>query len=152
MGTRRCAVVALSLLALAGCGPVLAGCGQGVSTSQPGGTVSTPPSGSPSPEASPSGADPSGTPRSSLTPRPGTPTTAKTPAPGEVILEGTFVDGVENCIVLRTDSGKTYEILGGDPALHRVGTRVIVRGVIRTDMASFCMQGPIVQVSELRRA
>ena len=110
--------------------------------------MSTPPSASPSPSG---GA--SDTPRPSLSPKPGTPTTGGTPlAKGEVLLEGTFVDGVENCIVLRTDSGKTYEIFGGDRTLHTVGTRVAVRGVIRTDMASTCMQGPIVQVIEMRRA
>ncbi len=55
---------------------------------------------------------------------------------------GTFVQGVENCIVLRTDDGKTYEIFGGDPALVAVGSRVVVHGRVRTDMASTCMQGP----------
>jgi Protein of unknown function (DUF5818) len=143
MGTRRYVVLALGLF-------LMAGCGQGTPQLQPGGEVPTPPSASPSDEPTPtppSAPPPSIPPPSQSPPRPG-----DSPASGELRLVGTFVQGVENCIVLRTDDGKTYEIFGGDPALVSVGSRVVVRGRIRTDMASTCMQGPIVHASSMQRA
>ncbi len=105
----------------------------------------TPPTASPSDEPTP--APPSIPPPSKAPPSPG-----DSPDQGELRLVGTFVQGVENCIVLRTDDGKTYEIFGGDPALATVGSRVVVRGRIRTDMASTCMQGPIVHATSMQRA
>lgn len=106
----------------------------------------TPPSASPTDEPTPP------TP-SSIPPAPTIPPSPGDPSgQGELRLVGTFVQGVENCIVLRTDDGKTYEIFGGDPALVSVGSRVVVHGRVRTDMASTCMQGPIIQATSMQRA
>jgi predicted small lipoprotein YifL len=138
MGTRRYVVLALGLF-------LLTGCGQGTPQFPPGGEVATPPSASPTDEPTPT---PSSIPSAPKSP----PTPGDSPAPGELRLVGTFVQGVENCIVLRTDDGKTYEIFGGDPALVAVGSRVVVHGRVRTDMASTCMQGPIVQATSMQRA
>ncbi len=138
MGTRPCVLVAVGLF-------LLAGCGQGSPQLQPGGEVPTPPSASPTDEPTPP--PPSIPPPSKSPPSPG-----GSPAQGELRLVGTFVQGVENCIVLRTDDGKTYEIFGGDPTLVTVGSRVVVHGRVRTDMASTCMQGPIVQATSMQRA
>jgi Protein of unknown function (DUF5818) len=86
-----------------------------------------------------------------LTPSPSPPATTN-PATGQVELVGRLEEGVERCVVLRTDSGKTYEMLDADPSRLVVGARVRVRGVIRTDVMSYCMQGPIVQVSDVEPA
>jgi Protein of unknown function (DUF5818) len=115
----------------------LEGCGQAAAPLTPGDA------GPSSTEASPSSTQPK------LTPSPSRPATTN-PATSEVELVGRFEEGVERCIVLRTDNGKTYEMMGGDPSQLVVGERVRVRGVIRTDVMSYCMQGPIVQVFQIQ--
>ncbi|MGE5828777.1 MAG: DUF5818 domain-containing protein [Micromonosporaceae bacterium] len=132
MGTRhrRLAVgppLIATLLLLAGCAVAP------LSPGAPG------PTASPTPVSSPMSPAPSGSPQTS-------------PTFELVELVGRLEVGVERCIVLRTDPGKTYEMLGGDPSRLVVGARVRVRGVIRTDVMSHCMQGPIVGVSEVQPA
>jgi hypothetical protein len=143
-----------SRLAAAVCGillglVVLAGCAQAPGSSvgaspsgSPGGTVS----GEPQPSASGPAPTPSPTPR--LEPFP----TGK-PSPGKssaIQLTGRLEEGVERCTILRADDGHSYEMYG-ETALPPIGTRVRVKGVVRTDIMSFCMQGPIVQVLEIER-
>lgn len=60
------------------------------------------------------------------------------------IIEISAVEG--GCKALRADSGKVYEITGGDPAVLTEGTRVTVRGKVRTDLMSICQIGPILEV------
>lgn len=80
------------------------------------------------------------------------PTLSLTPDPGKPITEVTLTGTVEEmsieggCRVLRVDSNKSFELQGGDPAALRSGSRVTVRGKIRTDMVSICQVGPILEV------
>jgi hypothetical protein len=138
MGIRqRVAVVGVLCagLPLAGCASSTAG-----SSVVPGGSVSSSPwSPSPSDESSPS-ALPSGL---SLPPSP-------TPKPSLAAqtLTGDVEPGVERgCLILR-DGGKTYLLIGGDPAVVHEGARVRVTGRVNTDLKSYCMQGVPFQVSE----
>jgi hypothetical protein len=120
---------------------LLAGCAS--SASGP----SAAPGGSMSPSSAPSGASPD-TPSPlpsglSLPPSP-------TPKPGlgAQTLTGDVEPGVEaGCLLLR-DGGKTYLLIGGDPAVVRAGARVRVTGRVNTDLKSYCMQGVPFQVSE----
>ena len=58
-----------------------------------------------------------------------------------MVLTGQVEAGVEaRCLVLR-DSGKTYQLLGGDPAVVKVGARVRVTGNVAIGVMSYCMQG-----------
>ncbi len=95
------------------------------------------PSDSPAPSPLPSGL--------SLPPSP-------TPKPGLTAqtLTGDVEAGVEHgCLILR-DGGKTYLLIGGDPAVVHPGARVRVTGRVNTDLRSYCMQGVPFQVSEAR--
>ena len=61
--------------------------------------------------------------------------------------------GIEGgCLVLRADSGRTYELLDGDPSVVKPGARVSVTGAVRTDLASICQVGPILDVASARPA
>lgn len=80
-----------------------------------------------------------------LTPTSPEPTKA---AGAEVTLTGT-VEHIEiegGCTVLRVEAGKAYELMGGDPNVLKVGTRVTVKGKVRTDMVTICQVGPVLQV------
>lgn len=88
---------------------------------------------------------PSSTPSSLPQPSPSAPAT---PDKGEVTLTGTVeVTGIEGgCTVLRVDTGKAYEIKGGDTTVLTEGARVKVRGKIRTDLMTICQIGPVLEV------
>jgi hypothetical protein len=143
MGTHRRARLAVRRLRTGVLAVVIAlalgGCGRAAAPLTPGD------SGPGSTETGPSPSPPQRTPLSSGP-------TSTDPATDQIELVGRLEAGVERCIVLRTDDGKTYEMLNADPTTFVVGTRVRVRGVIRTDMMSFCMQGPIVEVSQIQPA
>jgi len=128
----------LGLVVLAGCAQA-PGSSAGATPSAPGGTVT------PQPSASEPRPTPSPTPR--LEPFPtGKPSPGKT---SSIQLTGRLEKGVEGCTILRIDDGQSYEMMGGQTALPPIGTRVRVKGVVRNDLMSFCMQGPIVQVLEI---
>lgn len=95
--------------------------------------------------------DPSASPTPGPQPSPTGPskTTPGSTGKSEIQLTGRLEQGVERCTILRTDDGQSYEMMGGGRLLPEIGTRVRVRGVIRTDVMSFCMQGPIVEVLEI---
>jgi hypothetical protein len=82
-----------------------------------------------------------------------TPGGSMTDLPGATLtLRGTVGEGVEQgCVVLTADDGRSYVLLGGDPAVLRSGGRVEVRGAIRSDLMSYCQQGPLVAVESVRR-
>jgi len=129
----------LGLVMVAGCAQAPGSSAGASASGSPGGTVT------PQPSASEPRPTPSRTPR--LEPFP----TGK-PSPGttsSIQLTGRLEEGVERCTILRTDDGQSYEMMGGQTALPPIGTRVRVKGVVRNDMMSFCMQGPIVQVLEI---
>jgi hypothetical protein len=65
-------------------------------------------------------------------------------AAGETItVTGTMHSGVEaGCWLIRADgTGTEYLLIGAPDALHVNGLHVQVAGEIKTDVASYCMQG-----------
>ncbi len=110
----------------------VAGCAQG----EPEGTVT--------PDPSSSAASSPQTPR--LTPTPLQPT--KTDL-NEVTLTGMVerVDLEGGCTVLRADTNKTYELMGGDQNILKSGARVTVKGKIRSDLSTICQMGPVLEVT-----
>lgn len=137
MGKRH--VVAVGLLCL-----VLAGCARSdsASSSSPGASAGTP---APTPGgSSPSGGSP-GTLPPDQSPPPGYPPSGGT---RQLVLSGQVESGVEpGCLILR-DAGKTYELMGGDPAIVKAGARVRVVGHLAVGVMSHCMQGQPFQVTE----
>ena len=79
------------------------------------------------------------------------PTTA---AGARLTVVGTVEDGVApSCLILTDEkTGRHYNVTGGDRAIVKIGARVKVVGVIRTDMMSYCQQGPILQVLQAGKA
>ncbi len=59
----------------------------------------------------------------------------------KLAIEGT-------CYQLASDDGKKYELMGKFPKID--GTRVQVRGVIKTDTVTICQVGQPVQVKSVR--
>ena len=86
-----------------------------------------------------------------LTPTPLQPTKAN---PGEVTLTGVVerVDLEGGCTVLRADTNKTYELMGGDPNILKHGSRVTVTGKIRSDLSTICQMGPVLEVTSSQPA
>ncbi|MDI1465620.1 hypothetical protein QEZ54_32085 [Catellatospora sp. KI3] len=73
------------------------------------------------------------------------------PAKDEITVSGT-VERVElegGCTVLRTP-GKTYQLMGGDKDVVKPGARLMVTGRIRTDIATICQMGPVLEVISAR--
>ena len=132
MRTRHLVAVGLLCLAL-----LPAGCARGGSGSAAasGGSGSPLPSSAPDPSVSiGSPAPPSGSP---------TP-----PDPGvSMVLTGQVEPGVEpRCLILH-DGGKTYQLIGGDPAVVKAGARVRVTGHFAAGVMGYCMQGEPFQVT-----
>jgi hypothetical protein len=76
---------------------------------------------------------------------------SSTPAkPATVNLTGTIrkiaLEGT--CYQLASDDGKKYELMGKFPKID--GTRVQVRGVITTDVATICQVGQPIKVKNVR--
>jgi 3D (Asp-Asp-Asp) domain-containing protein len=102
--------------------------------------------------------DPSSTSGSSATPQ--VPTLTPTPVQptkidaGEVTMTGMVerVDLEGGCTVLRADTNKTYELMGGDPNVIKDGNRVTVTGKIRSDLSTICQMGPVLEVTSSRLA
>jgi hypothetical protein len=129
MGKRLVAVAGLLCLALAatGCAKSTTGAGSGGPSAS---TLATPtPSvSSPSAGPSPSTGEPSG-------------------SPAQLVLSGQVQSGVEPGCLILTDAGRSWELLGGDPAVVKAGARVRVTGHIAVGVMSHCMQGTPFQVS-----
>lgn len=72
---------------------------------------------------------------------------------GEVTLTGdvVFVEVEGGCLTLRVNN-KGYELMGGDRSMLTNGARVTVRGRVRTDIATICQVGPVLEVLEVRPA
>jgi hypothetical protein len=78
----------------------------------------------------------------------------KTTSGSEITLTG-LVERVEiegGCTVLRSDTSKTYELKGGDPAIVRAGNRVTITGGVRSDLVTICQMGPVFEVISSRPA
>jgi hypothetical protein len=82
------------------------------------------------------------------------PTTTPPPAAGSAITAtGTLVAGIEpGCMVLHTDQGQNYLLVGGDRGKLREGARVQVRGRLLRDLLSTCQQGLPLQVASVAAA
>jgi hypothetical protein len=119
----------------------MAGCGRTASTPSPGGTVST----------SASSAE-SGRPSTTPTSLPAvTRTPPKSFPAGEMAVRGVVEEGVEaGCTILRSDTGTTYLLLGGDRATLSFGRRVEVVGVPKPDLVTTCQQGVPFMVTSAR--
>ncbi len=70
-------------------------------------------------------------------------------SPGaRLTLRGTVEAGVEHGCLVLTDraTGKRFTLTAGKPAIVKAGADISVVGVLRTDLMSYCQQGPIFQV------
>lgn len=65
-----------------------------------------------------------------------------------ITIRGHIESGVEACTILRTDDGSTYE-LRYEGSLPPIGSYVSVTGTIMNDIASICMQGPVLNVQHI---
>lgn len=69
------------------------------------------------------------------------------PTSSSMIVTGVVVAGVEaGCLILEADNGVNYLLLGGDPKVVTVGAILRINGWLRTDVASYCMQGQPLQI------
>ncbi|WP_163567984.1 hypothetical protein [Fodinicola feengrottensis] len=122
--------------------------------------VNPSPSVSPGTVTSPSGGPSTGTPSPgpSQSNQPGQPgrrppgrTTPPTPIQQLETHEGTVTNGVEpSCLILKASDG-SYELLGGDKAVLRPNTKVIVQGYRPKGLMSHCMQGILFQVTSAKK-
>ena len=91
---------------------------------------------------------PASDPLSSIPPSPSPEPTGPPSPPSVQTLTGNVDAGVEpGCLILK-DGGRTYLLLGGDPAVVKAGARVKVTGKLASGVMSHCMQGLPFQVSE----
>ncbi|WP_084424206.1 hypothetical protein [Kibdelosporangium aridum] len=142
MRTKICWVAAVLVVASA------CGAGGQPPQQQPSPTVtSTPSSPSTEPTTGPSTSVPSVT-----LPPITRPSTKPTGGGGEVVVEGVVVAGVEASCVLLETGADNYLLLGADPQIAVPGRRITVRGKVEPGMATFCMQGTPLAVSEAKPA
>jgi hypothetical protein len=74
-------------------------------------------------------------------------------AGAETTLTGTLEQGVEaHCLILRAADSTTWQLIGGDQSVLRVGAKVVVKGRPNPQLMSYCMQGTIFEVTEARTA
>lgn len=68
----------------------------------------------------------------------------------EMTVSGVMRAGVEaNCVVLATADGRQFQLLGGEPSIYRVGTRLTVTGHVTTGVVTTCMQGTLFTVTKV---
>lgn len=95
----------------------------------------------------PSGLSPTGQPRISVPASPGGPGTGEITVTGQVeLLE---IEG--GCLVLRVGE-QAYQLMGVDRQTAQPGARLTVRGRVRTDIATICQVGPVLEAVEVRPA
>jgi len=135
-GMRRAPI--LRLTSVFGLALILAGCG--------------------SPTDSPGESDPASAPATTASGSPSLAPPTLTPGDGKpvrVTMTGTIEDGVESGCLVFTDeaSDETYSIASDQlPGTAALDSRVTLTGTIDPDMMSFCMQGPILLVTEVTEA
>jgi hypothetical protein len=85
---------------------------------------------------------------------PATPTSTSAPgSPGksQITATGTLRDGVEpGCVVLRSEQGAEYLLVGGDRGKLTAGGRVQVTGVLSPDLLSICQEGQPLLVRSIK--
>jgi Protein of unknown function (DUF5818) len=73
------------------------------------------------------------------------------PGKSRITVTGTLRDGVEpGCVVLRTEQGTAYLLVGGDRSKLTAGGRVQVTGVLSPDLLSICQEGQPLLVSSIK--
>lgn len=82
----------------------------------------------------------------------GNPPGGNPPVKGEMVMTGQVAEGVESGCLLLSNAGKSYLLMGGDPAVVRAGAKLTVRGRIAEGVLSTCQQGTPFQVIEARPA
>lgn len=71
----------------------------------------------------------------------------------EVTATGTVRAGVEpGCMLLKTDQGQVYLLVGGDRGQLREGSRVQVSGQLAPDLLSTCQEGQPLLVRSVKPA
>jgi hypothetical protein len=89
---------------------------------------------------------------------PTTPTPTPTTAPGspgksQITVTGTLRDGVEpGCVLLQSEQGIEYLLVGGDRGKLTAGGRVQVTGVLSPDLLSICQEGQPLLVRSIKPA
>jgi hypothetical protein len=85
------------------------------------------------------------------TPRP-TPTTAPgSTGKSEITATGTLRDGVEpGCVLLQSEQGSVYLLVGGDRSKLTAGGRVQVTGRLSPDLLSICQEGQPLLVRSIK--
>lgn len=98
------------------------------------------------------GASPSTAPETAPTTTPPTPTTAPgSPGKSQITATGTLRDGVEpGCVLLQSEQGAVYLLVGGDRGKLTAGGRVQVTGVLSPDLLSICQEGQPLLVSSIK--
>jgi hypothetical protein len=85
---------------------------------------------------------------------PTTPTSTTAPgAPGksQITATGTLRDGVEpGCVLLQSEQGTVYLLVGGDRGKLTAGGRVQVTGVLSPDLLSICQEGQPLLVRSIK--
>jgi Protein of unknown function (DUF5818) len=102
-------------------------------------------------EAAGGGSDPTTTTPGTAPPTP-TPTTAPgSPGKSQITATGTLRDGVEpGCVLLQSEQGAVYLLVGGDRGKLTAGGRVQVTGVLSPDLLSICQEGQPLLVRSIK--
>lgn len=83
---------------------------------------------------------------------PQTPTTASGSAgKSQITATGTLRDGVEpGCVLLQSEQGAVYLLVGGDRGKLTAGGRVQVTGLLSPGLLSICQEGQPLLVSSIK--
>ena len=81
-----------------------------------------------------------------------TPTTAPgSPGKSQITATGTLRDGVEpGCVLLQSEQGTVYLLVGGDRGRLTAGGRVQVTGELSPDLLSICQEGQPLLVRSIK--
>jgi hypothetical protein len=90
----------------------------------------------------------------SPTTKPPTPTTTPgSPGQSQITATGTLRGGVEpGCVVLQSEQGTLYLLVGGDRGKLTMGGRVQVTGELSPDLLSICQEGQPLLVRSIKPA
>jgi Protein of unknown function (DUF5818) len=84
-------------------------------------------------------------------PRPPSTTAPGSPGKSEITATGTLRDGVEpGCVLLQTDQGTRYLLVGGDRGKLTARGRVQVTGELSPDLLSICQEGQPLLVRSIK--
>jgi hypothetical protein len=73
------------------------------------------------------------------------------PGKSQITATGTLRDGVEpGCVLLQSEQGIVYLLVGGDRGKLTAGGRVQVTGLLSPDLLSICQEGKPLLVSSIK--